>query len=170
MRSITGVIELAKHSYVDDGQIYSSCLLDDIDELRNQLALNSAKTEFIWICTLKRRGLIIHEPFKVVIALYELTASRGTPGWDFIIRDSYQRGDLPMSTPIMENQSNPPVSPGHRSDPTCPCIRTDEDRLLQQCAAVWPPRHQTESPAVHTKPGSKDHFWMLVVWPCHTTT
>lgn len=145
MRSVIRVFGLASHSYADDGQIYSSCFLGDINELwtrflncisavttwaeENRLALNSAKTEFIWICNPIRRDLIIHEPFKVgnmTIAPYT------SPGviLDETLSLEAHINSL-MSLPITENRSDLPLSLDHCSDPTCLCIRTDEVRLLQ---------------------------------------
>lgn len=81
MRSIIRAFGLASHSYADDAQIYSSCLPGDTDELRqrftdcitavtmwaeeNRLALNPAKTEFLWLSTPRRSALVSHEPFRV---------------------------------------------------------------------------------------------------------
>lgn len=70
MRTVTKQAGLMSHSYADNGQIYSSCHPVDMDRLRkqfegcilavtkwakeNRLALNPAKTEFLWLCTPRR--------------------------------------------------------------------------------------------------------------------
>lgn len=69
------------HSYADDGQIYSSCLPENTDGLRerfercivavmkwaeeNRLTLNPAKTELLWLCTPRRQNLLSRDSFKV---------------------------------------------------------------------------------------------------------